>query len=1061
MIVSKNIFACVFLILLFIGYIGQSPKEGLHLLLEGRMANTEEQSTKILFFDDFEDGDMEGWVIEQPGWKIEKEGKNHVLSGTSSEEIRYLGNWVNYVFESEFKVIEGELNFFYRNSNNGYYIIFVSSSSNDLNLMRVNFISENEPGYHTMLKKASFEILKNKWYKMKIAGEENNIKVFIDDKLLIDYTDSEPLSVGGIAFCPLLNSKVFIDNVKITGVSSNLPSGFKWKKLNGPRGGIGYDVRIHPLNDKILYVSDAFAGVHMSTDGGIFWRAMNNGIITRSGTSSDIIPVFSLTVDEKNPNIIWIGMQGMGAVYKSTDGGKNWVMKSNGIENIPGMEIRGFTVDPNDSNIVYCGGNFSQDPTKGNKVRGFIYKTTDGGENWEEILDSGALVRWIIIDPTNTDIIYASTGIFDRFAEKPEGIFKSTDGGETWFNINNGLTNLVVDCITMHPENPNILFAATGKGKEHEDNPGEADGGIFKSVDGGENWTKIYEKPDWKELIVAGIAISSSHPNIMYADTANGLFLRSFDGGNTWEELDNHPPGDWAGAPIAITIHPTNPDIVYINAYAGGVFMSTNGGDSWIDASKGYTGAQIRDIAVDLQDSSYVLTGSRIGPYLSVNGGDDWIGLFYIVYRDKLKTRKWLPGPIDLQSVAIDPTNNKVMLVGEVEYGTIARTTDRGKTWIKVMGPLVFDEKIENWITIYEIEYSNSNPKIVYAATGINEHVINMYDRRKQGFGVYKSTDSGNTWKQINNGLEKTTLNIMSITVHPENPDIAYIGTLNSGIYKTIDGGENWVVINNGLKALEVRSLAIDPKNPEIVYAGLGEGVGMFKTTSGGTLWEEINVGILIECPSFLQRSGQVKQGMSLDQKVDFVVKAYYSVPWTIVTDIEIDPTDPNIIYISDQNSGIYMSVDGGDGWIHIIEGLENKAVNALALSADGMVLYAGTDGGGMFMCGTISEEQKMLSKADSLFREAVNLFEKEDCKNAKEMFLEAKELYERVNLHEKAEEAQEMIDKCDEIQETEEETEQEVQTQEPIEEETEKDAGIGSFVVIMGFLLIFLLRKK
>ena len=113
-----------------------------------------------------------------------------------------------------------------------------------------------------------------------------------------------------------------------------------------------------------------------------------------------------------------------------------------------------------------------------------------------------------------------------------------------------------------------------------------------------------------------------------------------------------------------------------------------------------------------------------------------------------------------------------------------------------------------------------------------------------QSYGMYKSTDGGETWVKINNGLETSLININCIAVHPTNSDIVYIGTWRDGVFKTIDGGQTWVLKSNGLASADVRSLAIDPKNPEVVYAGLGDGVGIFKTTNGGELWGEINTGL-------------------------------------------------------------------------------------------------------------------------------------------------------------------------------------------------------------------------
>ncbi len=95
--------------------------------------------------------------------------------------------------------------------------------------------------------------------------------------------------------------------------------------------------------------------------------------------------------------------------------------------------------------------------------KGFIYKTTDGGENWQLIAEPTALVRWIIIDPINPNIIYASTGIFDRFSIKPMGILKSYDGGATWEQVNDGLTSLAVGALAMNPSDHLTLLAGDRK----------------------------------------------------------------------------------------------------------------------------------------------------------------------------------------------------------------------------------------------------------------------------------------------------------------------------------------------------------------------------------------------------------------------------------------------------------------------------------------------------------------------------------------------------------------------------------------------------------------------
>jgi hypothetical protein len=131
----------------------------------------------------------------------------------------------------------------------------------------------------------------------------------------------------------------------------------------------------------------------------------------------------------------------------------------------------------------------------------------------------------------------------------------------------------------------------------------------------------------------------------------------------------------------------------------------------------------------------------------------------------------------------------------------------------------------------------------------------------------------GKTWKEINNGIEVRFIGFL--IMHPTNSKILYAaagnlawGILHEGeagaIYRTTDGGETWVPKNNGLMSLDVRSLAIDPTNPDVIYAGLGEGAGIYRSTDGGETWEAINYGIIVECPSYLQRVGQARPGISL-----------------------------------------------------------------------------------------------------------------------------------------------------------------------------------------------------
>ena len=198
-----------------------------------------------------------------------------------------------------------------------------------------------------------------------------------------------------------------------------------WVKTGGPIGGLGYDVRMRQDNPDRMYVTDSWSGLSLSNDGGHTWIASNDGITSRAGVSGDAIPVFSVTVSPQNPDIIWAGTQGIRGIFKSTDGGKAWVKKDNGVVENDGLSLRGFAVDPKNPDIVYAAGEVSSSVWMGHQqngiggfdlVKGVVYRTTNGGDTWTAIWRGDNLARYVWIDPRNSNVFYFSWGLFDREA---------------------------------------------------------------------------------------------------------------------------------------------------------------------------------------------------------------------------------------------------------------------------------------------------------------------------------------------------------------------------------------------------------------------------------------------------------------------------------------------------------------------------------------------------------------------------------------------------------------------------------------------------------------------
>lgn len=694
---------------------------------------------------------------------------------------------------------------------------------------------------------------------------------------------------------------------------SEEPRPYRWVSTYGPPGGLGYDTRIDPRNPNIVFTTDQWAGICKSYDGGYTWYPRNEGIDSRFGPSLDSVPIFCCTIDPYDSDVVWCGTFGMRGVFKSVDGGETWTRKDHGIPDLEGMSFRSFSINPADTDIVYTG---VEVPVIGeNRSRGKIFKTVDGGENWFEVLDCDALIRHIVIDPVDPEVVYAASGIFDRGDVRPEGILKTVDGGKMWFPVNNGIENLVVGGLTMHPEDHLTLYCATGRHEGFGGGPNPRHGKVLKTTDGGEHWTPITEGYyAWN-----AVEVSRSNPEIMYASTEH-MFARSYDGGETWETLPLGLPGVYSGVPITITIDPFNPDKVFVNSYTGGLYLSLDGGQSWMNAMNGFTGAEMTDISMDPNNPSVVFAVGRPGPFKSYDGGLHWLGTGFIEGGTQ-------PRP-EWSAVCVNPEDPNIVLAADQFYGELYKTEDSGRSW-RIVLRIMPQDQVEYPRSLHGLKtivYAPSDPSIVYAGARIPDKTIEFdrttpFDTTRPSLGIYRSVDGGETWVQINDGLEKTTFNINQIAVDPDNPQIAYAATLNSGIFKTVDGGQHWVSINQGITRNDIRSICIDPARPNVIYAG-AENAGIFKSDNGGLAWKQVNYGLDAEAT---------------------------------IRDIVIDPLDTDRVYAGDWHTGVYVTENGGRLWRHINDGLENRAVTALSISADGRVLYAATQGGGVFRLGQVA----------------------------------------------------------------------------------------------------------
>jgi len=860
---------------------------------------SEEPQETLLYSEDFESGTPALWSLGD-GWEVVKTAKGSVLRGRQHSFARILSPaWTDTKVRFRLKLDRHAA--LHANIRQGrdvsprYFISFHQEQTG---------LSKQVGGniFHNNL--ATGRGAGVGWHAVEIRAEGNDIRVSIDGKEVLDYTDPEPSFALGVSFECLSTEAVYVDDVAVWGLGEDETA--SWVRTGGPLGGIGYDVRMNPQNPDLMYVTDAEAGVFVSRDGGRNWIPSNRGITARSGETGEIIPIFCLTIDPNNPDIVWAGTTGQRGVFRSVDGGKSWERRDTGIDE-SGITMRGFTVEPGDSDVVYAAGEISSwewngAPAHGiefDRVKGAIYKTTDGGRIWQKAWEGDNLARYVWIDPRDTDVLYASTGIFDREAANSDpirriaggvGVIKSTNGGRSWFSVNKGLRNLYVGTLYMHPRNPDVLLAGAGCVTYPEGS------GVYLTTDGARTWTRTLDT-----YAVASVEFSTADPNIAYAGNVDEVY-RSEDGGLTWTLMTTDgtawwgPPGAAVGTPIDFQVDPGNTDRLFVNAYGGGNFLSEDGGRTWRTASRGYTGAQVRDIAIFPGSPRRIIAAARSGIFTSEDGGAQWSGRATGRFR-----------MLDWHAVAVHPRDPDIVLSELTCPRVLVRSADGGATWSRV------DQTPERmaWRTI---EFAPADPEVVYAGT-TGFLSCGHFDFDRPGVGIRVSTDGGRSWTQANDEHTRE-LSVLKLAVAPNDPETVLAGSAGKGLWKTDDGGNSWRAVNpRGFGQQSITYAGFDPNRKGTVFVGLKNG-GLWVSRDNGRSWSRSGYGVDAEAT---------------------------------ITDMAFSSSAGNTIYLSDLRSGVYRSTNGGDSWRPLNDGLLVRAVNALALSDDDAILYAATEGQGVF----------------------------------------------------------------------------------------------------------------
>lgn len=678
--------------------------------------------------------------------------------------------------------------------------------------------------------------------------------------------------------------------------------------------------------------------------------------------------IADFAVNPENPSEFYVATAA-GGVWKTTNRGLNFkpVFDDQGSYSIGVVEM-----DPNNHNVVWVGSGENNNQRSVAYGDG-VYKSVDGGKSWENKgLKNSEHIGMIAIDPTNSDVVYvAATGPLWS-AGGDRGLYKTTDGGDNWTKILDISEHTGVHEVHLDPRNPNVVYAVAHQRRRHVFTyiSGGPESSVYKSTDGGENFREIKKGLPGGDLGRIGLDISPANPDVIYAvveaQEKKGGFYKSTDLGESWvRQSDYSSSGNYYQEVIA---DPVDVDRVYVmNTFAG---VSEDGGKNFKNVGEKNKHIDNHALWIDPKNTNYLLNGNDGGVYESWDRGKTWrffpnlpvtqfykLGIsneypFYYVYggtQDNftlggpsqttettgITNRNWFVTTLgDGFEPHVDP-NNPDIVYSQSQYGNLSRfDRSSGKTKNIVPQPPEGDYSY-NWNWDAPLLISNHDNKRLYYAS----------DR------VHRSDDRGQSWKEVSEDLTRqldrnrlevmgkvwpmdavaknasTTPfgNIVSIAESPLDENVLFAGTDDGLVHISTDGGQNWTKYSQfpGVPDMTyVNEIIASTHDKNTVYIAFNNHKRgdfkpyLLKSTNLGASWSSI--------ASNLPERGS----------------AYA---------IAEDPEAANLLFVGTE-FGCFATVDGGQKWKKLGNGLPTIAVRDINIQERENDLVLGTFGRGFYI---------------------------------------------------------------------------------------------------------------
>lgn len=556
--------------------------------------------------------------------------------------------------------------------------------------------------------------------------------------------------------------------------------GASWQKFATPTP--AYAIVVSPANNQILFGA-SYDGIYKSQDSGATWSLIPGSPVLNNYYWYGYGNQRPLVIDPGNAQKLYATSDT--AVYASSDGGATWQQLSSGLSS---SKIIGISIVSSNSQIMYVA---TRDVG--------IYKTVNGGATWTPINNGlpSLEIDHLAIDTTGGQYLYVTI----NNSTSGNYFYKSTDGGATWSSVTNYQYVTAVS-----PTNPQVVF-------------GHYDAGIGKSVDGGISWNNAYStnwidrRGSWYWI---GITISPANANLLYGFGPGGI-VKSNDNGATWAPMNSGLDG-WTETNAVVTDNATS-GTIYAAPMASGVYISTDSGSSWTATNSGISSNDLNMTSLarsPLAGTSLLLAASNTGAiYRSSNKGASWAKVASLTTYNNY-------GGV---SLSFDPKTPTTVYATMINYGSqdnnsVYRSTDSGSSWQPLAGILP------------EYEY----PRSPVAVDPTNSSILYVGTYKT----LYKSVNAGTTWTPLTL-LTTTSADINEVAINPQNGNELYVASSYSGsggIYKTTDGGSSWTQLNSALTY--AYSVALSPLNSKNVFVyGYGNNLSssMFVSADGGGTW--------------------------------------------------------------------------------------------------------------------------------------------------------------------------------------------------------------------------------